>query len=186
MTPPWYICIKYSCRCKTVIFLDDVTGASVRADVGPLLHSVACKWVCVGACGCSQWKCRLLKHGDELLIAPTSSTQPSTLCITWQFASPLFRLFNFSLSPTMSLLGVTVCLFVSVETFCFLFGGETFVVFVLFLFCKAYDSYCIRASSNNKNSKKLLLFLLFVFHTLLSWVCQKKRIVSKHTATANR
>ena len=28
---------------------------------------------------------------------------------------------------------------------------------ILFLFCKAYDSYCIRASSNNKNGKKLRL-----------------------------
>lgn len=46
---------------------------------------------------------------------------------------------------------------------CFHFGGESlYFFFCLFLFCKAYDSYCIRASSNNKNCKKLLACFNFI------------------------
>lgn len=144
----------------TVILLGDVT---VRTRGWPLKDD-----------GVSTYQTRgrtVISTGYTHDVNPTPpSPNPSTLCITWQFAShphpptPLFSFFNSSLSsPSMSLLGVTVCLCVSVETFNrFHFGGESFVVFCfLFLFCKAYDSYCIRASSNNKNSKKLLLFLFY-------------------------
>lgn len=63
----------------------------------------------------------------------------------------------------MSLLGVTVCLGVTVETFVSILEGNLCCIFFcLFLFCKAYDSYCIRASSNNKNCKKLLACFNFI------------------------
>lgn len=111
------------------------------------------------------------------VIAPTSSTQPPALCITWQFASPLFCLLNFSLSsPAMSLLGVTVCLCLSGNLWLFPFWRGIFCcIFVLFLFCKAYDSYCIRASSNNKNSKKLLYFLFISY-----WVDKITNYITIH------
>lgn len=75
--------------------------------------------------------------------------------------------------PPLSLLGVTVFVFVSqwkpltgliLEGNLLLYFCFSFCFFFCF-FCKAYDSYCIRASSNNKNSKKLLL--RFVFNNLL-------------------
>lgn len=74
---------------------------------------------------------------------------PFSLCLAIQL--------SLLLSP-WSLLGVTICLCVLPETFEHLrFGrgrGVLLLYFVLFcLFCKAYDSYCIRASSNNKNSE---------------------------------
>lgn len=97
-------------------------------------------------------------------VHPRHNQIPShTHCITWQFASPLFSLLTSSLSsPIMSLLGVTVCLGVTVETFVSILEGNLRCIFCLFLFCKAYDSYCIRASSNNKNCKKLLACFNFI------------------------
>lgn len=132
-------------------------------------------WACVGAWGCSQRKRWLIKHGDGLLYSlrtPMSSTQPPALLYTvynMTVCLPLCLASSTLLSPHL----ICLCwgsqfVFVSLETFeRFHFGGESFVVFCfLFLFCKAYDSYCIRASSNNKNSKKLLFFwfLFFTFY----------------------
>lgn len=101
---------------------------------------------------------------NHWVIAPTLSTPPPALCIKMTVCLPsvlLIQTFSLS-SPSTSLLGVTVCLCVSVETWLFPFWRGIFCcIFVLFLFCKAYDSYCIRASSNNKNSKKLIFFSIF-------------------------
>lgn len=179
-TPPWYICIKYNCQCITVISLGDVTGANMRAELGSSIHSV-CMRVC--ACGCSQWKCRLIKH-DELLITPTSSTQPSTLCLTWQFASPLFRLFNSSLSPTMSLLGVTVCLFVSVETFVSFLEGNLLLYFC-FYFVKLMIHIVLEPPATIKTVKSYSCSycLFFIFYWCAAFA--KNGIGHKRTANHN-
>lgn len=67
--------------------------------------------------------------------------------------------------PPLSLLEVTVFVFVSQWkplTGLILEGNLLlYFCFSFCFFCKAYDSYCIRASSNNKNSKKLLLGFVF-------------------------
>lgn len=69
---------------------------------------------------------------NHWVITPTSSTPTTVYNMTVYL--PLCSAYSTFLSPTMSLLGVTVCLYVSVETFdCFHFGGESFVV-ILFCF----------------------------------------------------
>lgn len=110
---------------------------------------------------------------NHWVITPTlfkhTHTQ-HTHCITWQFASPLFSLFNFSLSsPTMSLLGVTVCLCVSVETFdCFHFGGESFCcIFVLFYFVKLMIHIVLEPPATIKTVKSCSYS--FILHFLLRW-----------------
>lgn len=117
------------------------------------------------------WSCRPLKHGEGLLNSlciPMSLSPPLTLCITWRFAYLSVSLF---LPFTWSMLGVTVLSFcVLKEAFDrFRFGGNLFCC-ILFLFCKANDSYCIRASSNNKNSKKLfiVIFSLLLLFCIMS------------------
>lgn len=74
---------------------------------------------------------------NHRVITPTCQPNPPYTVYNMTVSPPLFSLFNFSLLTysTMSLLGVTVCLCVSVETFdCFHFGGESFLLYFCFVF----------------------------------------------------
>lgn len=115
------------------------------------------------------------------VITPTSST-PTTVYNMTVLPPPLFCFPNFSLSsPTMSLLGVTVCLCVSVETFdCFHFGGESFVVFLFcFYFVKLMIHIVLEPPATIKTVKSYSCSYYFIFHFLL--ICDTMQVADKIT-----
>lgn len=102
---------------------------------------------------------------NHRVITPTSSTPATVYNMTVEL--PLSSAFTTFLSPhLLRLCWGSQFVFVSQwkPLTVSILEGNFCCIFVLFLFCKAYDSYCIRASSNNKNSIKLVLHSFLIFH----------------------